>query len=73
MKWVVQKTCQILESQYLPQQLFYKAQGTTLEMEKLIAKSPASTAHDTKEGAYQDLNQIHGTNRTKDKAVYAVK
>lgn len=56
--------------------LFQKAQGTTLEMEKLIAKSPPLTAHDTKEGVYQDLNRIHGastTNDTHGKVVYVVK
>ena len=29
-------------------------------MEELVAKSPTLTVHDTKEGAYQYLEEVHG-------------
>ena len=56
-------------------------QGTvsTLEMETLIAKSPTMTTYDTKEGAYQAVEKVHGASaidpahQEHDKEVYRVK
>lgn len=48
-------------------------------MEKLIAKSPTMTTHDTKEGAYQAVEKIYGasvidaTYHERDKERYRVK
>ena len=48
-------------------------------MEKLIANSPRMTTHDTKEGAYQAVEKIHGasaidrTYHERDKELYRVK
>jgi len=48
-------------------------------MEKLIAKSPTMTTYDTKEGAYQAVEKVHGasaidpTHHERDREVYRVK
>jgi len=45
-------------------------------MEQLMAKTPILTVHDTKEGAYQDLEKVYGasaTDPTRDKEAHRVK
>jgi len=50
-----------------------------LEMEELIAKSPTMTTYDTKEGAYQAVEKVHGasaidsSHHKRDKEVCRVK